>query len=38
VELPAVEHEHANEFLSELKQCKAPSVEVEAIPTRLILD
>ena len=38
VAIPIEEQDRADDFKAELKECKAPSVEVEAIPTRLIID
>ncbi len=38
VAIPIEEQENAGQFMAELKECKAPSIEVEAIPFKLILD
>ncbi len=38
VSIPDDEQEKAEQFKKELIECKAPSVDVEAIPFRLILD
>jgi len=38
VAIPDEEQEKADQFRSELIECKSPSIEAEAIPMRLILD
>lgn len=38
VAIPIEEQENAGQFMAELEECKAPSVEVEALPFRFILD
>lgn len=38
IAIPAEEQEKAEEFKSELQECKPPSLEVDALPFRLILD
>jgi len=38
VAIPIDEQDRAEEFINELQECKPPSVEIDALPFRLILD
>ncbi len=38
VAIPIEEQENAEQFMAELEECKAPSIQIETLPFSLILD